>query len=533
MKTITTKKNNTFFRIIIAIAMVAVIFVSCSSSSSNPNKDLTKEAFTPFYNDAFEFDSKEIRKTLNSIINKDKDNTQTDGRVRKMYAKGIRFLWIDRHGVDQHADTLLSFLRTVSDIGFSEDAFYVKQIENDIRRLRQLDFEGKNNDINTVTARLEYRLTKAYLRYCTGQRFGFTNPFHIYNNLDPTDDDSTCTTFRHLFDIPISRPDETFYQKALHIATTDSIGDFLRSIQPKDQTLEELRKQLANASTERRRWLLMCNMERHRWRRTSQQEDSNGRMVVVNVPSFMLYAYGPDSIMTMKMGCGATKTKTPLLTSAISRMDINPLWNIPMSIIRDDVAEHAGNNGYFASRRYFIVEKSTGKRLDPSKVTATMLKSGLYRVSQEGGEGNSLGRIIFRFDNKFSVYLHDTSSPKFFKQDIRSVSHGCVRIERPFDFARYLLGDEVEPWTLDRIRISMDMQPETEKGLRYVSDTTKTRKLINSLSVKPQVPIYIIYQTLFRTPNGKWEEYKDIYGYDAVMRQNLSPFVIMNGKMEE
>lgn len=514
-------------RVAMALTMSPLVFASCNNDGGNPNKDITIEAFKPYYNDKYVFDVDAIKQQLKLIVKNDNDSTQTDKRVRKMYRYDFQPIWVDRHGIDGRADTLLTFLHGIGEIGLSEDAFYVEKIEDDIKRLRELDFEGEENGINRLVARLEYRLTKAYLRYCTGQQYGFTNPYSALNSLDLVDEDSTLKVkeYRQLFDIPISRPDEKFFKHAIDIAKTDSIGVFLRQTMPHDTSLNELKAQLKLADTNKKWWLVMCNMERHRWRRTFQPADPYGRKVVVNIPSFRLYAYGPDSVMTMKVGCGATKTKTPLLTSAINRMDVNPLWNIPMSIIRNDVAKHAGDTHYFTSRRYFIVDKNTGKTVSPNNVTPAMLKSGQYRVSQEGGEGNSLGRIIFRFDNKFSVYLHDTSSRRFFDQSIRSVSHGCIRIERPFDFAKYLLGENVDSWTLDKIRIAMDITPETEKGLRYVSDTTRTRKLINSKKIDPQVPLFIIYQTMFKTPEGRWEEYADIYGYDGVMKRQLAPFV--------
>lgn len=522
------KKTSASFLPVAVSLLTAVAVWSCHSPATNPNKDITKEQFNEFVNDSYTFDLNEIRNGIMTLVRNDNDSTQTDSKTRKLYRTGTEPIWVNRYGIDSRADTLLKHLKDVGRWGFSEKAFYTQELENDIRRLRTLDFDNKGNTINDVAARLEYRLTKAYLRYCTGQRYGFTDPFKSLNNLDlvnPDDSTSRTKTYRQLFDIPMERPDNRFYQTAVSIARSDSLAMFLNSVQPKDAELEELRTRLANTASDRQRWLLLCNMERHRWRRQFTGDTGNGKKVVVNIPSFMLLAYSKDSLMTMKVGCGSTKTKTPLLTSQLSRMDFNPLWNIPMSIIKNDVAKHAGNAAYFDSRRYFIVERSTGKRIDPRHVTANMLKSGLYRVSQEGGEGNSLGRIIFRFDNKFSVYLHDTSSRHFFNQTTRSVSHGCIRVERPFDFAKYLLNDTTDQWNLDKMRITMGIDPTTEKGQKYISDSTKTRKLINSKAIEPKVPLYIVYQTLYKMPDGRWLQFGDIYGYDAIMKKQLMPFV--------
>lgn len=102
----------------------------------------------------------------------DVDSMQPDYRTRSYYGQHGSFLWIDRLGVDARADTLLAYLRTVDEFGFSTKKFYVKDIENDLKRLRTLDFDTASNTISQVMARLEYYLTKAYLRYVNGQQFG-------------------------------------------------------------------------------------------------------------------------------------------------------------------------------------------------------------------------------------------------------------------------------------------------------------------------------------------------------------------------
>ena len=75
------------------------------------------------------------------------------------------------------------------------------------------------------------------------------------------------------------------------------------------------------------------------------------------------------------------------------------------------------------------------------------------------------------------------------------------------------------------MRITMGLDPATEKGQKYVSDTTKTRKLVHSRTIEPKVPLYIIYQTLYKMPDGRWEQFGDIYGYGAIMKKQLMPFV--------
>ena len=152
-----------------------------------------------------------------------------------------------------------------------------------------------------------------------------------------------------------------------------------------------------------------------------------------------------------------------------------------------------------------------------------MLNSGKYRVAQEGGAGNSLGRIVFRFKNNFSVFLHDTSNPGAFSRDSRAMSHGCVRVSKPFDLAQFVL-DNPDEWLLDRIRISMDLPPMSEQGREYVATHgSDNKKLISYVPVKPRVPIYILYYTLWPDADGILQTWPDVYGYDDVMWKQLKP----------
>ena len=110
-----------------------------------------------------------------------------------------------------------------------------------------------------------------------------------------------------------------------------------------------------------------------------------------------------DDVREMKIGCGSKDTKTPLLTSRIIRMDVNPQWIVPRSIIKKSIVNHCGDRHYFDSHHFFVRHRKTGKKIPFDQITRDMLLSKDYLVIQTGGLGNSLGRIIFRFPNGFSV----------------------------------------------------------------------------------------------------------------------------------
>jgi murein L,D-transpeptidase YcbB/YkuD len=205
-------------------------------------------------------------------------------------------------------------------------------------------------------------------------------------------------------------------------------------------------------------------------------------------------------------------------------MQVNPEWVIPQNIVKTDVLKHAGDSAYFARNRYSIINKETGDTLNVSDVGSGSLLSGKLRVSQKGGAGNSLGRIVFRFPNNFSIYLHDTNNRGAFQRDRRTLSHGCVRVQKPFELACFLLPD-VDEWTRESIRISMDIPPVTDRGREWVrkhADAERPFRLISYHGVTPHVPLYILYYTAF--PNhktGSVDFWPDIYGFDKVISKEL------------
>lgn len=498
-------------------------FVGCHKKTANPNSNLSIEDFSSWKSSKYSLNSHRIRSFLITICREDKDSTVTDFRTRSYYLNNGAFLWIDRHEVDSRADSLLSVLENVPEIGFTKASFDVKKIQDDLERVRNLDFDDSANSINLVMARLEYRMTKAYLKYVTGQRFGFVNPRYVFNRLDVLRTDSLGNPigYRKLYDVAIQHPGKKFYKKALRKIYNDSVSQFMREVLPCD-TLYNRYKALLQVRhlSNSRKMMILCNMERRRWRAILRPKD---KYVIVNIPSFRLRAVDHDSVLEMNIGCGKNNTKTPLLSSVIYRMDVNPKWNVPMSIIQKDIASrHAGSKSYFDRNNMYVMYRKTGEKIPVERVTKSMLLSGDYRVIQNGGEGNSLGRIIFRFPNNFSVFLHDTSNRDVFDRSNRGVSHGCVRVEKPFDLAVFLLANK-DSLLVDKLRISMDIPPQTPEGINLLNAGCK--RPIGLLSVKPGVPVFITYFTMYPDKCGQMEIFPDVYGYDAILVRNIKPFL--------
>jgi murein L,D-transpeptidase YcbB/YkuD len=230
----------------------------------------------------------------------------------------------------------------------------------------------------------------------------------------------------------------------------------------------------------------------------------------------------------MRICCGTTTNKTPLLSSLITYMQVNPDWIVPQNIVKSDFLRHAGDSAYFARNRYYIVERSTGDTLTAANVTAEEMESGQLRIGQKGGCNNSLGHIVFRFTNDFGIYLHDTNNRRVFDNERRTLSHGCVRVEKPFELACFML-PEADEWLQDRLRISMNIAPVTDRGKEYLKehdDDEKPLRLIGYQDITPSVPLYIIYYTAYPNPaTNELQTWPDIYGYDKAIVKEMAPFL--------
>ena len=405
------------------------------------------------------------------------------------------------------ADALDSLIHSQTEaMGFKEDIFFLSDIDSALAVMHQPD---SAQNAPQAMAKAEYNLTKAYLRYAIGQRFGFTKPKTLFgaNN----------------YDIDIEQPDSAFVHYALsQLTDKQTMLNFLDSIEPQDPAYQRLKAQFTIDSTVEAKQRTLCNMERLRWRDKKHPEQSS-RRIFVNIAAQQVWAIAPDSVINMRICCGKPSTKSPLLSSEIQRVEVNPEWGIPQSIIRGEVSGHAGDSAYFARRNYYVV--GPGGRVNPANLTRAELASGRYAVRQRSGAGNSLGRIIFRFPNRFSVYLHDTSSPSAFNNATRTVSHGCIRLQRPMDIACFVLHD-ADPWFLDKIRLSMDLQPQTEQGREYKRTHSGAIRLVNNTEVTPPVPVTINYFTEYPNPQtGEMEVWGDPYSYDKILLQAIKPYI--------
>jgi murein L,D-transpeptidase YcbB/YkuD len=237
---------------------------------------------------------------------------------------------------------------------------------------------------------------------------------------------------------------------------------------------------------------IQLNMERWRW----LPRDLGANHIRVNIPEYRLDIWEQDHIaLTMRVVVGAQDNRTPIFADQMTHIVFSPFWNVPPSIASEETLPAVQNDPGYLDRNNLEVVSASGKVLDPYAVDWSDPAS--YRFRQRPGTSNSLGLVKFMFPNQYNVYLHDTPADALFKQPVRALSHGCVRVEQPTKLARYLLRDRDE-WTDDRIDAAMHAGKE------------------NHVKLTKPVPVYLMYMTARAShEDGAVHFRPDVYGYDA------------------
>jgi murein L,D-transpeptidase YcbB/YkuD len=252
-------------------------------------------------------------------------------------------------------------------------------------------------------------------------------------------------------------------------------------------TLEAL-----NVTAEVRVNQLKINLERARWVLDDIEDD----FVLVNIAGFRAYLLRDREIVwETKVQVGKTYHQSPVFRDEIKYLVFNPTWTVPYSIASREILPAIKQDPDYFQNRDFDVKNRSGEIIDPATVdwSSVTQRNFVYTLVQRPGPNNALGRVKFMFPNKFSVYLHDTPSKYLFSRADRAFSHGCIRVENPYDFAELLLGSG---WDQDKIAVTLD------------SKETKTVLLPEPL------PVLLMYWTAVVSQDGEVTFYNDVYDRD-------------------
>lgn len=279
-------------------------------------------------------------------------------------------------------------------------------------------------------------------------------------------------------------------------------GAVYDGLRPTHQQYIELRKRLAKTKNRKKARKIIVNMERWRW----LPRKMGKRHVLVNQAAFLMFIRNNGKIEDKRrVVVGKPYHKTPMFSHAITYAEFNPTWTVSRSIAGEEFLPKLRRNSRYLSKRDYKIYASWDKdaeELDVKKVNWSKVskKDFPYRIVQSPGKKNALGKVKFMFPNRFKIYLHDTPSKRLFKNSSRAYSHGCIRIQKPLEFALKLFKSRLSQSKIDKL---------LEK-----EGTTKVK-------IGRSVPIHLTYFTLWIDEKGKMKSYRDIYKRDRLVGRIL------------
>lgn len=241
---------------------------------------------------------------------------------------------------------------------------------------------------------------------------------------------------------------------------------------------------------------IIVAMERERWLKI----DRSKRYVWVNLTDFTarIIDGGRITFQTRSVvGQNRAKTRSPEFSDVMEHLIINPSWNVPRSIAVGEYLPGMIASGGASAGHLQLID-GAGRvvprdRVNWEAVTPTNFP---FDLKQPPSRGNALGRVKFMFPNPYNVYLHDTPSKHLFSREVRAFSHGCIRLQKPYDFAYALLAPQEDDPVGFFHRI-LDTGRETQVDL------------------KEPVPVHLVYRTAFSDLRGNMSYRADVYGRDA------------------
>lgn len=245
---------------------------------------------------------------------------------------------------------------------------------------------------------------------------------------------------------------------------------------------------------------IKTNLER--WRRL---DDLGDHYIVVNIPDYRLSVIKEGKTMlTSDVVVGQRHRQTPVLSSELTKMELNPFWFVPPGMLKHKIIPTVRRDIEYLERNNMVVLDKDWRRVDPGSVD---WHSGFgegfpYIIRQNPGPGNEMGRIKFLFPNRHFVTIHGTPYTHLFRQNIRAFSAGCIRIRTPLQLAEYLLNNQ-EDWTMGQLLEVLD------------SNEFRRVEFVNPLS------LHILYFTAWAGEDGVTNFRKDIYSLDPPLLEAL------------
>jgi len=249
-----------------------------------------------------------------------------------------------------------------------------------------------------------------------------------------------------------------------------------------------------NFSMERRLQAVIVAMERERWINRPRGE----RHIWVNLTDFSASIVDNDVVTFSTrsvIGANDEDRQSPEFSDVMEFMVINPSWYVPRSIITKEYLPQLQRNRNAV--RHLLITDSRGREVNRSNINFNQYNENTFpfAMRQPPSRGNALGLVKFMFPNRHNIYLHDTPAKNLFAREIRAFSHGCIRLNDPFDFAYALLAkQEANPEAFFQSRLSTGNE--------------------SRVNLNEPVPVHLVYRTAFTNVTGSLQFRRDVYGRD-------------------
>jgi murein L,D-transpeptidase YcbB/YkuD len=251
---------------------------------------------------------------------------------------------------------------------------------------------------------------------------------------------------------------------------------------------------------------IQLTLERWRW----LSAEFSAPPIIVNIPNFRLRALNENNTVAMDMRVvvgKALRTQTPVFSRDMTYVVLRLYWNVPPSILRDEIVPAIQRDRGYIARKNYEVTTQGGQVVTSGEISdevLAQLRAGRLAVRQKPGPSNALGLIKLIFPNEHNVYLHSTPSKSLFSRSRRDFSHGCIRVEKPAELAAWVLRNNPD-WTLERV----------QQGMQSEKDNV-------TVNLAKPVPVFIVYGTALTYEDGEIHFTADIYGHDAKLAAALA-----------
>ena len=402
-------------------------------------------------------------------------------------------VWIAATGLTPAAEAAIAEIRRADDWGLDTAAF----------QLPALPAASGSELSRTSRADAEIALSLAILKYARHARGGRAEPTSLSRNLDRK--------------LSLLDPQQVIDQ-ASKAASADA---YLRSLHPQHPQFEALRqkylalkqgqpvtrpdptpsadgkqggkKKAAAASETPDARRILVNMEEWRW----MPKSLGDFFVWVNIPEYTLRVIkGGKVIHTERVIVGKRDTQTPVFSQDMEQVIFHPFWGIPESIKRNDVLPSLVRGSSRLFEHYNLRIQRGGRDIDPASIDWANADIRQFHVYQPPGPTNVLGVMKFRFPNKHDVYMHDTPTKNLFNAEVRTFSHGCVRVREPQRLAELLLAED-QGWPAARVAAAISGGPQN-----------------NQINLTRKVPVHMTYFTAVVDHTGGLRLFPDIYGHE-------------------